>query len=59
MDRVIGHLVVAAGEGDRLALEQVLGDGDRLAEAFHAHPTSIEAQARLFVLRSHVPGAQP
>ncbi len=43
VDRVVGHSIVPAGEGDPLTLKQTLDDGDRLGQPLDSGASRIEA----------------
>ena len=50
--------IMPAGEGDLLAVEETLDDGNRLREPLDPGASGVETQPGFVVLRFHVPSAQ-
>ncbi|HET6234161.1 MAG TPA: hypothetical protein VFE41_04195 [Acetobacteraceae bacterium] len=53
-----GHTIVPTREGDLLAVEQTLDDGDRLGQPLNPGAPAIEAQPGLLIFRLDAAGAQ-
>src|SRR6266480_7183350 len=58
VDRMAGHTIVPTGEGDLLALEQSLDDGDCLRQPLDPGGARVEREPRLVVLGLRPPSAE-